>query len=65
MPACPPLPDACGDITGQHHAGITPATIIPTGLADKFDLDQTIWVSFANARTAEQRHQTHEPELAA
>jgi 5-methylcytosine-specific restriction endonuclease McrA len=65
MPNCPPLPDARGDITSRHTAGITPDTIIPTGLADKFDLDQTIWATFANARHAEERRQAHEPQLAA
>jgi hypothetical protein len=57
--------EGCGDITSQHTADITPRTIIPAGLADKLDLGQTIWASFANTRTAEERRQTHEQELAA
>jgi hypothetical protein len=65
VPACPPLPEVHGHISSQHAAGITADTIIPAGLADKFDLDQTIWASFANARLAEQRRQAHEQELAA
>jgi hypothetical protein len=57
MPACPGLPEADGDIRRQHQADITSDTIIPTGLADKFDLDLTIWASFANARLAQERAQ--------
>jgi hypothetical protein len=65
MPNCPPLPETHGDITSQHTANITARTIIPAGLADTFDLGQTIWASFANARTAEERRQAHEQQLAA
>jgi HNH endonuclease len=65
VPNCPPLPQAHGDITSQHTAGITPGTIIPAGLADNFDLGQTIWATLANTRHAEQRRQAHEPQLAA
>jgi len=64
LPNSPPLPGTHGDITSLHTADITPDTIIPAGLADKFDLDQTIWVSFANARIAEERR-SQEQELAA
>jgi hypothetical protein len=65
MASCPPLPEAHGDISSQHAAGITADTIIPAGLADKFDLDFTIWASFANARIAEERRQAQEQEKAA
>jgi 5-methylcytosine-specific restriction endonuclease McrA len=65
MPNSPPLAGARGDITSQHTADITSDTIIPAGLADKFDLGQTIWAHFANTRHAEQRRQAHEPQLAA
>ena len=65
LPNSPPLPGTRGDITSQHQARITQDTIIPAGLADKFDLDQTIWATFANARIAEERRQAHEQELAA
>jgi hypothetical protein len=65
LPNCPGLPEAQGDITSQHTADITARTIIPAGLADKFDLGQTIWASFANARIDEERRQAHEQELAA
>jgi hypothetical protein len=64
VPNCPRLPEADGDLNSQHQADITAHTIIPSGLADKFDLDQTIWASFANARVAEER-QAHELEVAA
>ena len=64
VPACPPLPDADGDITSQHAADITADTIIPAGLGDKLDLDFTIWACFANTRIAEERRAL-EQELAA
>jgi hypothetical protein len=62
LPNCPRLPAADADLSSQHQAGITAHTIIPSGLADKFDLDQTIWAYFANARLAEERRQEHELE---
>ena len=55
IPNCPRLPEADGDFSSQHAADITADSIIPAGLADKFDLDLTIWASFANARLAEER----------
>jgi hypothetical protein len=64
VPNCPRLPEADADLSSQHQADITAHTIIPAGLADKFDLDQTIWAYFANARVAEER-QAHELEVAA
>ena len=67
LPNCPPLPEADADLSSQHQADITADSIIPSGLADKFDLDVTIWASFANARLAEELRQEHtlEQELAA
>jgi hypothetical protein len=65
MASCPLLPQAHGDISSQHAVGITADTIIPAGLADKFDLDLTIWASFANARIAEERAQEQEQGLEA
>jgi len=67
MPACPQLPETHGDIGSQHQANITADTIIPAGLADNFNLDLTIWASFANAALAEERRQQHaqEQDLAA
>jgi len=64
LPTSPPLPQAYGDICSQHTADITPDTIISAGLADKFDLGQTIWATFANAQHAEQPAR-HQPQLAA
>jgi hypothetical protein len=64
LPNCPPLPQTHGDISSQHAAGITPDTIIPAGLADTFNLDFTIWASFANARIAEERRHQQEPAAA-
>jgi len=63
LPNCPPLPQTDDRIASQYTASITARTIIPAGLADKFDLDQTIWAYFANARHTEERAQ--EQELAA
>jgi hypothetical protein len=63
LPNCPPLPETHGDIRSQHQANITAHTIIPVGLADKFDLDLTIWASFANARLAQERAQAQEPAV--
>ncbi|HUB37478.1 MAG TPA: DUF222 domain-containing protein [Streptosporangiaceae bacterium] len=57
LPNCPRLPEASGSIRNQHQADITADSIIPGGLADKFDLDLTIWASFANARLAGERRQ--------
>jgi hypothetical protein len=55
VPASPEFPPADGDITTCHHAAITPATIIATGYGDRFDLHQTIWACFANARINQER----------
>jgi 5-methylcytosine-specific restriction endonuclease McrA len=63
LPTSPPLSEPDSHIASQHTADITARTIIPAGLADNFDLDQTIWAYFANARLAEERAQ--ESELAA
>ncbi|HEY2076865.1 MAG TPA: hypothetical protein VGH53_11055, partial [Streptosporangiaceae bacterium] len=62
VPNCPRLPEADADLSSQHQADVAAHTIIPAGLADKFDLDQTIWAYFANARLAEERRQEHELE---
>jgi hypothetical protein len=63
VPASPPLPAASGDIAACHDAPITSDTIIPGWYGDKLDLDHAIWVAFANARLAEERHQaqSHAP----
>jgi len=52
MPASPPLPKATGDITSTHDAVITPDTVDTSYFGDRFDLHQTIWAHFANARLA-------------
>jgi 5-methylcytosine-specific restriction endonuclease McrA len=66
MPAAPSLPGSDGDLTACHSADITTDTIIPDGLADKFDLEIAIWAAFANARIdRERQQQRHEHELAA
>jgi Domain of unknown function (DUF222)/HNH endonuclease len=54
IPASPPLPTSSGDLTTCHQATITDDTIIPSGLGDRLDLDHAIWVTFANARFAEE-----------
>jgi 5-methylcytosine-specific restriction endonuclease McrA len=55
MPNAPDLPASDGDLAGCHPADITTDTIIPTGLADKFDLELAIWACLANARIAAER----------
>jgi hypothetical protein len=55
---CLPPPEVAGsdgDLTRCHIADITSDTIIPTGLADKFDLELAIWACLANARLAAER----------
>ncbi len=55
MPASPQLPVTDGDIAASHDAAIAPGTIVASGYGDRFDLHQTIWACFANARIAEER----------
>jgi 5-methylcytosine-specific restriction endonuclease McrA len=55
MPASPQLPVTDGDITASHDATIEPSTIVASGYGDRFDLHQTIWACFANAKIAEER----------
>jgi 5-methylcytosine-specific restriction endonuclease McrA len=55
MPSGPALPGSDGDLTRCHDADITTDTIIPYGLADKFDLELAVWACFANARVAAER----------
>jgi hypothetical protein len=55
VPASPQFPAADGDVTTCHDATITPSTIVSSGYGDRFDLHQTIWACFANARIAEER----------
>jgi hypothetical protein len=66
MPGNPELPDCNGDLTRCHDADIGIDTIIPTGLADKLDLELAIWACFANARIAAERTEDQrEHDLAA
>jgi hypothetical protein len=64
MPNNPGLPGSDGDLAGCHPADITTETIIPAGLADKFDLELAVWAAFGNARIAAERaaeaHQEHD-----
>jgi 5-methylcytosine-specific restriction endonuclease McrA len=55
MPASSELPESDGDLGRCHDADITTDTIIPTGLADKLDLELAIWAAFANARIKAER----------
>ena len=55
MPNGPTLPGSDGDLATCHDAEITTETIVPTGLADKLDLDLAIWACFANARVTAER----------
>jgi hypothetical protein len=55
IPASPPLPKVNGDITGCHHAVITPATIIPPHSGERLDLHLAIWICFNNARIKAER----------
>jgi hypothetical protein len=55
MPSNPDLPGSDGDLAGCHDADITTDTIIPIGLADKFDLELAIWACLANARSKAER----------
>jgi Domain of unknown function (DUF222) len=52
LPASPPLPEADGDLATLIDTDISTRSIIPLGLADRFDLDLSIWACFANARVA-------------
>jgi 5-methylcytosine-specific restriction endonuclease McrA len=67
MPNGPTLPGSDGDLAACHDAEITTDTIVPTGLADKLDLDLAIWACFANARVAAERadQDQHDHDLAA
>jgi hypothetical protein len=65
LPNCPRIPEADGDLSSRYAADITADTIVPAGLADKFDLGLTIWAYFANLRVAEERRQAYEQQLAA
>jgi len=56
LPASPPLPEVDGDLTTLIDTDINARSIIPIGLADRFDLDMSIWACFANARVADERH---------
>jgi hypothetical protein len=53
--ASPQLPGGDGDVSGCHDAEVTPSTIVPSGLADRFDLDLSVWACFANAKIAAER----------
>jgi len=57
IPASPPLPRVSGDITGCHHAAITPSTIIPPHSGERLDLHLAIWICFTNARIKAKRRQ--------
>jgi len=65
LPDCPKIPEPDGDTSSQYDAGTTAGTIIPAGLADKFDLGLTIWAYLANARVAEERRRAQEQQVAA
>jgi 5-methylcytosine-specific restriction endonuclease McrA len=67
MPNGPTLPGSDGNLAACHDAEITTETIVPTGLADKLDLDLAIWACFANARITAQRanEDQHDHDLAA
>ncbi len=67
MPGNPELPGSDGDLARCHAAEITIDTIIPIGLADKFDLELAVWAALANARIAAERatEDQQEPDLAA
>jgi hypothetical protein len=57
IPASPPLPEPRGDISGCHHATITPATIIPPHSGQRLDLHLAIWICLNNARNQAKRRQ--------
>jgi 5-methylcytosine-specific restriction endonuclease McrA len=69
VPSGPALPGGDPDLAVCHDALITAETIVPAGLADRFDLELTIWACLANASLAQQlaTEQTgrQEQELAA
>jgi hypothetical protein len=60
LPNAPGLPESDGNLTRCHDADITTETIIPIGLADKFDLDLAIWAAFANARVDRENSHHHQ-----
>jgi 5-methylcytosine-specific restriction endonuclease McrA len=54
VPNAPGLPGGAEDIDTCHDALVTAETIVPAGLADKFDLEMSTWACLANGRLAEQ-----------
>ena len=62
-PSVPPYPVIVHTITSRSCA-VLHDTIVPIGLADKFDLDMAVWACFANARVAAERA-AQQQELAA
>ncbi len=67
MASNPGLPASDGDLARCHDAEITIDTIIPAGLAGKFDLELAVWAALANARIAAERaaEGQYEQDLAA
>jgi hypothetical protein len=55
LPSCPALPGPDGSISTAHDADVTEDTIVPPWHGERLDLDHTIYVCFANARTREER----------
>jgi hypothetical protein len=55
MPNNPSLPGSDGDLADCHEAEISIDTIVPIGLADKFDLGLAIWAALGNARITAER----------
>jgi 5-methylcytosine-specific restriction endonuclease McrA len=68
LPASPALPPTGNQsIEDCHDADITPDTIIPAWYGERLNLDDAIYVCFANARTPQerqdQRDQAQDPQL--
>lgn len=55
MPSTVQLPGGDPDLAVCHDAAVTADTIIPGGLADRFDLELAVWACLANSQLAERR----------
>jgi len=55
VPNSPALPGGDPDLAACHDALITAETIVPAGLADRFNLEMAIWACLANARLRQEQ----------
>jgi 5-methylcytosine-specific restriction endonuclease McrA len=55
VPNSPVLPGGGPDLAACHDALVTAETIVPAGLADRFNLEMAIWACLANARLRQEQ----------